>query len=272
MQNETETFSYLLKSVREDMTGYGGFKYPESGVVEPHRWDPVPTCADGIFGFLDGCGDGTIAKWFPADKWLVLKVNTKDIVSIDGGAKAKVPRAEVVFVGDVFQATSYLESVAPHTKNMPVIGANRAQGAGSVIVGYRGVATAGYEGTATAGDGGTAAVGEKGQAVAGGDGTATAGYRGVATAGHRGTATAGDFGTATAGCGGTAVAGFGGRVKGGPGAVLKVAYRDDLSQCWRVVVAYVGQNGILANTFYECFGGKMVEAEKKVEAVHDGSL
>ena len=105
-------------------------------------------------------------------------------------------------------------------------------GATGAIIG--GTATAGDYGTATAGDGGTATAGYRGTATAGDDGTATAGYRG--------TATAGDYGTATAGDGGT----------------LCLSYFDGKRR--RIVIAYVGEDGVKANVAYRVRDGKLVEA------------
>ena len=98
-------------------------------------------------------------------------------------------------------------------------------------------------GTATAGDGGTA--------TAGYCGIATAGYCGIATAGYGGTATAGDGGTATAGDGGTATAGDG-------GVLVLVSWDGERK---RLIVAYVGEDGIEPNVAYRLGpGGKPVKA------------
>jgi hypothetical protein len=94
--------------------------------------------------------------------------------------------------------------------------ASDPRAAGRAIHG--GTATAGYGGTATAGDGGTATAGD--------GGTATAGYGGTATAGYRGTATAGDEGT----------------------VVLRRWDRD--ARRWRLVVGYIGEDGLEANVAY----------------------
>jgi hypothetical protein len=104
------------------------------------------------------------------------------------------------------------------------------------IAGDHGTATAGDEGTATAGDGGTATAGRYGTATAGRYGTATAGNWGTATAGHWGTATAGQYGTATAGHGGCIV----------------LTWWDRKAKRHRIVVGYIGENGLLPNTPYHC--------------------
>ena len=80
-----------------------------------------------------------------------------------------------------------------------------------------------------------------------------AGDRGTATAGYRGTATAGDRGAATAGAGGTATAGDSGE--------LRIRWWDAKADRYRTAIAYVGEDGIKANTAYRLDGNhKFVEA------------
>ena len=81
-----------------------------------------------------------------------------------------------------------------------------------------------------------------GTASAGDDGTASAGYRGTASAGDGGTATAGDDGTASAGDDGT----------------LCLSHWDGKRR--RIVIAYVGEDGVKPNTAYRLRDGKLVEA------------
>ncbi|MFJ1257861.1 hypothetical protein ACGLHR_35050, partial [Cupriavidus sp. CuC1] len=96
--------------------------------------------------------------------------------------------------------------------------------------------------------------GYRGTATAGNYGTATAGEGGTATAGYRGTATAGNYGTATAGEGGTATAGEGGE--------LRIQQWDANSNRSRTRVAYVGEDGIKAETKYRVNeGGKFEEVQ-----------
>jgi hypothetical protein len=121
---------------------------------------------------------------------------------------------------------------------------------GTATAGYRGTATAGYRGTATAGYAGTATAGNRGTATAGYAGTATAGYAGTATAGNRGTATAGYAGTATAGYAGTATAGDDGTATAGNRGIIVSRWWDEKNERYRLVVGYVGENGINPNTKY----------------------
>ena len=74
-------------------------------------------------------------------------------------------------------------------------------------------------------------------------GTVTAGDYGTATAGYGGTVTAGDYGIATAGEGGTATAGEGG--------ILQINAWDSKSLRYRIIIGYVGENGLVAGTQYK---------------------
>ena len=211
----------VLRTCRQDMSAYGGFKWPTEGPVEAPDWIANDQCGNGLHGALWGEGDGGLFNWDPDAKWLVVSADEKTIVDLKG--KVKFPRGTVVHCGDRFSATEYIKAHG---------GAGRAIIGATAVADIRGTATAGHYGTATAGDGGTATAGYRGTAAAGDHGTATAGYGGTATAGDRGTATAGRYGTATAGDRGE----------------LHLRWWDGQRQ--RTQVAYVGEDGILPNTPY----------------------
>ena len=156
-----------LRTNNEDMTSYGGFRWPESGHVTAPDWQPTPECGNGLHGLLWGDGDASLLNWDATAKWLVVEIDADSAINLDG--KVKFPSCVIVHVGDRHSATTFIAPFVPP---------------GIKVVG--GTATAGYRGTATAGDGGTATAGYRGTATAGDDGTATAGYRGTATAGDGG--------------------------------------------------------------------------------------
>jgi hypothetical protein len=208
----------VLRTCAADMSAHGGFIWPESGPVECPDWDPEPVCGNGLHGALWGEGDGNLLSWEPDAKWLVVEVLATDVVELDG--KVKFPRGEVVYCGTRQGATELI------------------QRPGRAVIG--GSVTAGDRGTATAGDRGTATAGYRGTATAGGYGTATAGYGGTATAGGYGTATAGERGTATAGNDG----------------IINLSWWDGTRR--RVVIGYVGEDGIKPNVPYVVKDGKLV--------------
>ena len=243
----------VLRTCRQDMSAYGGFKWPTEGPVEAPDWIANDQCGNGLHGALWGEGDGGIFNWDPDAKWLVVSADEKTIVDLKG--KVKFPRGTVVYCGDQRGATEYLK--AHGGAGRAIIGATAVAGHyGTATAGDGGTATAGYRGTAAAGDHGTATVGKYGTAVAGycskataGDyGKATAGACGKATAGNQGKATAGACGTATAGDHGTATASEYGTATAGHSGELRLRWWD--GKRLRTQVAYVGENGILPNVPY----------------------
>ena len=53
----------MMKSINSDMTSYGGFKYPKSGVVKCEKWEATKNCGNGLHAFLNGEGDGSLANF-----------------------------------------------------------------------------------------------------------------------------------------------------------------------------------------------------------------
>ena len=100
--------TYLMRTCAADMTAHGGFRWPESGLVECPDWDPAPTCGHGLHGLLMGAGDGSLLDWSPAAKWLVVEVDAAVVVEIAGGGKVKVPGGIVVYCGERGGAVDYL--------------------------------------------------------------------------------------------------------------------------------------------------------------------
>jgi hypothetical protein len=229
----------------------GFFTWPASGPVEAPDWDPTPECGHGLHGFLNGCGNGSLANWNEFANWLVVEVDSETIVDLDG--KVKFPRGKVVFCGDRLGAIAKLEALAPETKHMPVIGAIR-------VAGDRGTAVAGYFGSATAGYGGLASARNYGTAIAGTWGKATAGDGSIATAGAGGTAIVGNHGTVTAGNNGTAIAGTWGKAAAGERGRIIISWWDCKTDRMRTTTGYVGEDGIQANIPYQCDKeGKLVQ-------------
>jgi hypothetical protein len=209
------------------LTAHGGFVWPESGPVASPDWNPEPICGYGLHGLLWGKGDGGLLNWDESAAWLVVAVDAASIVDL--GGKVKFPRGEVIFCGDRGTATDYLAANLPTDADPTSI-----VGATITASGYKGTATAsGYSGTATA-----------------------SGYRGTATA-------SGDSGTATAsGDGGTATAsGYSGTATAGRNGVIVLAWHDGVRK--RLVVGYVGEDGIEPGRAYQLDdSGKIVEATK----------
>jgi hypothetical protein len=242
----------VLRTNDKNNRSYGGFQWKKRGPMECPDWEPTSECGYGLHGLLWGQGDGLPLRWEPDALWQVLRVEVQDVVDL--GGKVKFPRCHVVYTGDRTTATQIIYQHAP---------------IGTIVVGLvitagnRGQATAGYLGQATAGDYGHATAGYRGQATAGDYGHATAGYLGQATAGDYGQATAGYRGQATAGDYGRATAGDEGQATAGHGGILQIVWLDKKAKRYRVFTAYVGEEGIKANTPYRLDDeGKFVEVKE----------
>jgi hypothetical protein len=271
----------ILRTCKNDLTSYNGFKWPKKGYVECPDWDPKPKCGNGLHGLLWGEGDGCLLNWSEGAKWQVVEVDLEKCVEI--GQKVKFPCGNIVYTGDQISATKYILEHGGFGKT--IVGANVVVGNNqNAVAGYRGtatagnygIATAGYYGKATAGNYGTATVGHSGIAIAGDAGTATAGDAGTAiagiggkatastcgtaTAGNGGTATAGNNGTATAGENGIATAGNGGTATAGNSGKIQIEWYDGV-RC-RTTIGYIGEDGIKANVAYKCNEkGKLIKVE-----------
>ena len=228
-QVKTTATSLVLRCCAPDMSSHSGFIWPGvGGIATAPDWKDNTECGNGLHGWLYGQGDHSVSDhWNNADAtWLVVEVAQAYIRML--GGKCKFPSGKVVFVGGKSEAADYIIEHEPQAKNCAVIGR-------FAKVGDREVASVGALGTATAGNSGTATAGNSGTATAGDSGTATAGYKGTATAGNSGTATAGNSGTATAGEKGE----------------LRIEWWDKKSERYRTKQAYVGEDGIEANTAYK---------------------
>jgi len=272
----------VLKCVQADMTTRNGFLWPTSGPVEAPDWNSINDCGNGLHGWLWGEGDPDACVWHrsPAARWLVVEVNAADVVDLDG--KVKFPRGVVVFCGSRDEAISYMVAnggdryAIIHRKVTRVDGHNIAvTGAyGTVSVGENGMAIAGRFGEASAGENGKASAKGEGVATVGVNGKAYVGNYGKASAGDYGEARAGNYGTASAGCCGVATAGVYGKVSVGPRGRAFVGHMGIASadewgtiiiqwfdgERMRIVIGYVGENGILPNVMYRVQDGRIVPA------------
>ncbi len=241
----------ILRTCNADMTSHGGFVWPKRGPVKCPDWDPQPTCGNGLHGLLWGRGNGALLNRAEDAVWLAVEVNTKDVVDIDG--KVKFPRGRVVKCGARDEVVAYIEARTPadvKSSSAIVYGQATAGYAGKATAGNYGQATAGNYGQATAGNYGQATAGDSGQATAGYAGKATASYAGKATAGYAGKATAGNYGQATAGNYGQATAGDSGQATAGEKGIISLSYWDPKAERRRIVIGYVGEDGIEPDTTY----------------------
>ena len=213
----------VLRTVNEDMTSHGGFKWPARGKVTCPDWKYDDACGHGLHGLPWGVG-GNYCSTDADVKWLVVVVSTREGLYSHGSGdmndKCKFASGRVVYCGAREGALALIQA------NTPTPGLTRW---GSITAsGTRGQATAsGYAGQATAS-------GNAGQATASGNaGQATA-------SGNDGQATAsGDAGQATA-SGDDAIASSHYTACGGYGGLLVIFWWDGKRN--RAKVGYVGED------------------------------
>ena len=209
-----KTESLVLRACRADLTSRNGFSWKSKHVKAPD-WSSAPQCGSGLHGWLNGQGHPDVWEHRDDDKWLILAVKTSTVVDL--GGKVKFPAARALYVGSKVETASLLASILP---GVPVMFANL---------------TGGHYSTLTGGDGST---------LTGGDGsTLTGGYRSTLTGGDRSTLTGGDGSTLTGGDRST--------LTGGECSTLQVKWWDHVASRERIATAYVGEDGIEANTAYK---------------------
>ena len=250
------TTSLVLRCVRSDFTSRAGFRWPRPGedlghgpgVVACPDWSPEPVCGKGLHGWLRGEGDpdahGEVNPSAPSTVWLVVEVETSDVVAIDG--KVKFPRGTVLVAGSRQECHTEmlrrgqlseraLWRMAEVGDRSTLTGGNHS----SLTGGYRSTLTGGYRSTLTGGHCSTLAGGHY-STLTGGDGsTLTGGTHSLLTGGYRSTLTAGDHSTLAGGYRST--------LTGGDGSVLICRY-----YCggWKVAVAVVDGSTIKSGVAY----------------------
>jgi len=231
----------VLRTYDKDLKSHNGFQWPDHGHVIAPDWDPIPECGHGLHGFLWGVGSFHLANWMDNAKWLVLEVESDQIVNLDG--KVKFPECDVVFCGSRFDATKYLHEHLPPGFHPAIMGASIISGDNGIsITGYSGVSTSGYGGHSTSGVWGTSASGICGKSTTGDYGKSTADYSGTATSGRYGTSTSG----------------YGGKCKSGLGGRIQIEWFDERS---RLIVGYIGEDGLEPDVFYRVEDGKFIKCD-----------
>ena len=224
-----KTESLVLRACRSDLTSRDGFSWKNKCVKAPD-WSPVPDCGSGLHGWLNGQGDPDVWDHRDDDKWLILAVKTATIVDL--GDKVKFPAARRLFVGARVETSSLLASMLP---GVPVMFAILTGGRGSTLIG-------GY---------GSTLIGGYGSTLTGGYGsTLTGGSRSTLTGGHRSTLTGGNDSTLTGGNDSTLTGGNDSTLTGGNFSTLQIRWWDHIASRERIATAYVGEDGIKANTAY----------------------
>ena len=233
-----KTESLVLRACRADLTSRNGFSWKNKHVKAPD-WSPTPECGQGLHGWLNGQGDPDAWKHQDDDKWLILAVKTSTVVDLRG--KVKFPNARKLYVGSKVETASLLASILP---GVPVMFA---------------ILTGGNYSTLTGGNYSTLTGGNYSTLTGGYGSILTGGYRSTLTGGYRSTLTGGGCSTLTGGYGSTLTGGgcstltggYGSTLTGGYGSALQIKWWDHLASRERIATAYVGEDGIEANTAYK---------------------
>ena len=217
-----KTESLVLRACRADLTSRDGFSWKNKHVKAPD-WSSAPKCGGGLHGWLNGQGDPGVWEHQDDDKWLILAVKTSTIVNL--GGKVKFPSARKLYVGSKVETVSLLASIFP---GVPIMFANL---------------TGGDRSTLTGGDRSILTGGDRSILTGGYDSTLTGGYGSTLTGGDRSTLTGGDCSTLTGGNDST--------LTGGNYSTLQIKWWDHVASRGRIATAYVGEDGIEANTAYK---------------------
>jgi hypothetical protein len=126
--------------------------------------------------------------------------------------------------------------------------------------GKHGLAVTTNNSTSIAGDWSVAFSSLNSRSVAGDLGTAFSGPYGISIAGKYGYAISGHLGCSAVGESGHANVSFNGKAKAGINGCIQIAFIDKNSRT-RYAIGYVGEDGILPDTFYKVENGKLVIAE-----------
>jgi hypothetical protein len=265
----------------EDGSTYS-FRWPRQGPVECPDWDPAPKCGHGLHGLPWGHGDWSLLSSADDAVWQVVEVETALIVDIDG-KKSKFPRGNVLFSGSrvdaVIRVLCGSEAMGESMRAAQAWGEKSGYSSTAASSGYSSTAASSGDSSTAASSGNSsraassgnssraASSGNSSRAASSGDYSRAASsgdYSTAASSGNSSTAaSSGDSSTAaSSGDSGIAAAiGNNVRAKAGPSGLLIVTYWVPEEKRYRACVGNVGEEGILADTWYRVVDGKLAEVK-----------
>ncbi len=232
----------VIRTCRADMKSHSDFVWPRQGRVECSDWDPAPKCGNGLHGLPWGNGDWSLLSSADDAIWQVVEVETKDIVSIDN-AKVKFPRGNVIYSGTRVDAIIRVlcgSEAWDYTKAAAKAWGEKCGNSSKAA------SSGNYSTAASSGNYSTAASsGNSSKAASSGD------YSMAASSGNYSkAASSGDSGIA-------ATIGHNGAAKAGANGLVIVTYWVEAEKRYRACVGNVGEDGIIADTWYRVEGGKL---------------
>ncbi len=278
----TKGSALILRSCKANGESHGGFIWPKSGKVVCPDWKATNECGSGFHGLLWGHGDWSLlcrdidALWYVCsiEEWIDIK---------DEHQKVKFPQCEILYCGNMAEAITMILCHAEQMKNAT----NTASGNSSTAASsgdYSKAASSGYYSTAassgysskaaSSGDSSTAASsGYSSTAASSGDYSKAASsgnyskaassgdYSKAASSGNSSkAASSGNYSTA-ASSGNYSKASASGKntiaMVAGKNCMLMAGENGCIAGCWfdgvrnRIAIAYVGENGIEADTWYQ---------------------
>ena len=237
--------TYFLRTTDAHGRSRGGFQWPlEIGaVVSAPDWSPKPVCGGGLHGLRNGLGNASLLDWGSNALWWIVEADDDQAVDLRG--KWKFASCRVIAFGTRADVTATLYALCPG----PIHGVMLTGGEGSTLAGGDwSTLTGGHRATLTGGDWSTLTGGHRA--------TLTGGHSAKLTGGHRATLTGGDCSTLTGGDGATLTGGEGSTLTGGHRATLTGGHSATLiflrwiAGLSRVLVAYVGEDGIMPGVAY----------------------
>jgi hypothetical protein len=243
----------VLRTCPPDMVARGehkgvtwAFTWPRSGPVECPDWDPAPKCGHGLHGLLWGNGDWSLLKEADDSVWLVVEVDSADLVKIDN-SKVKFRRGNVLFAGAKAAAIVHVMAgdLAMKVARQEAEAWDRKSGDSS-----KAASSGNYSKAASSGNSSTAASSGNSSTAASSGNSSTAASSGD----YSKAASSGDYGIAV-------TIGDAGRAKAGPLGLVIVTYWVAAEKRYRACVGNVGEGGILADTWYAVKNGQLVKAD-----------
>ena len=233
-----------LRTSNADGTSHGGFQWPlEIGsIVTCDDWEPEAKCGNGLHGLLDGWGDYDLLSSEADALWQIVEVDRDKCVEING--KVKFESCVLKYSGDMATAMTMISDyqigllLKMVESNVDSASGDYSQLAASGD--YSQLAASGYNSQ-------LAASGDYSKLAASGD------YSQLAASGHNSQlAASGDY-SKLAAYGRKSIAvctGLKGSVLAGDDCCIALAWWDDDKERYRLVVGYVGEDGIESGKNY----------------------